>query len=262
MINLVDSDDDDALMFEAPRADRAPQVDPVQASLAGIIAAIPDVLPSYVEELLQAGQTADAIVEKLLGEGGRYPKAEGARGLKRGWAEVEDKKQEEPEKDFLDVKKRSQSDMHYRKRALEQLYFDFNDYATADIKREFKSPEGSYFYAPAWYRLTQLKHDHKLTKISKPRKIKPVEDISIPEFDEEVDWLAARVQKGKEERKQKQREEQAAKDEADRAKALDAKAEKLGTAVECQCCYGSYHPENSSQCFLMHVISAADLICS
>lgn len=121
IINLVDSDDDDAPMFVAPPlAEQAPQppVDPIRDALAGILAAIPDVLPSYVEELLHAGETADAIVDKLLGEGGRYPKAEGVKvPVKRGWAEAEEKK-EEPSIDYMDIKKRDlPTDMHYRKRA-------------------------------------------------------------------------------------------------------------------------------------------------
>lgn len=113
----LDSDDDEILvpaLGSAERAHTSPLLDSAAEALATILSVIPDVLPSHVELLIAAGETADAIVEQLLGEGGTYPKAEGVKGTKRGWAEVE-KVQEE--KDWMNVKQRGASDMHYRKKA-------------------------------------------------------------------------------------------------------------------------------------------------
>lgn len=39
---------------------------------------------------------------------------------------------------------------------LEQLYLDYTEYATSDIKKVFKSPECSFLYAPAWMKLRQV----------------------------------------------------------------------------------------------------------
>lgn len=117
----LDSDDDEILIvIPAPapgspeRAPTSPPLDPAAEALATILSVIPDVLSSHVELLITAGETTDAIVEKLLGDGGKYPKAEDAKGIKRGWAEVE---KVEEQKDWLNVKKRGTSDMHYRKKA-------------------------------------------------------------------------------------------------------------------------------------------------
>ncbi|ORY86653.1 hypothetical protein BCR35DRAFT_277479 [Leucosporidium creatinivorum] len=253
----LDSDDDEVLIAiaapapgSAQRAPTSPPLDPAEAALATIISVIPDVLPSHVEMLIAAGETTDAIVEKLLGEGGKYPKAEDAKGTKRGWAEVE---KVEEQKDWLDVKKRGTSDMHYRKKALEQLYLDYNEYATADIKKVFKSDEASYFYAPGWYKLREIKKAHKLTRINKPRPLKPADpDDRCTEFEQEMLWLADRIDKERKERRQRQKEEHAAEEKLKRATKLDEQAEKDGTAVECQCCFGSYHPENMTSCASSH----------
>lgn len=107
----------------------------------------------------------------------------------------------------------SSADLFCEANRLDQLYIDFNQYATADIKKEFKSPEASYFYAPAWYRLRQVRHsllniapsltstcqlkkENRLTKINKARKVKPIDpmqEMDIPEFDAEVVWLEIRI---------------------------------------------------------------------
>lgn len=54
------------------------------------------------------------------------------------------------------------------------------------------------------------------------------------------------AEKERTERRRRQKEERIAQAEAERMKQLDEQAEKDGTAVECQCCFGNYHDGNMS----------------
>ncbi|CEQ40669.1 SPOSA6832_02302 [Sporobolomyces salmonicolor] len=227
----------------ASRAD-----DPLDDSVATILAIIPDVAPIYVRDLLRMPLyglgNVELVIEALLNDE-QYPKKDEAGGSNanakakgKGKArEVEATPEASEEEDDAEVRRQANvwmdSSMRkplgkvYEDAALAQLYFDFNSISQANLKRLFQS--NSSFYVPTYIAaekaLKQTDAERGFKLMVGNRVVKGKGKVS-GELEKEKQWLAEglvrlRAAEGRAARLAKQLEEEIA----------------SGAYVECGCCF-------------------------
>ncbi|KAK4699853.1 hypothetical protein P7C70_g6400, partial [Phenoliferia sp. Uapishka_3] len=246
-LNIASGSDSDLEFTPIPPSPRArrphspsPFLNAEDRALTAIIAIVPDVLPSYVLDLLRSeefGGNADLVVNALW-SGKEYPKIEvEGKGKKRGKPEEESEK--EKRKDYLDIKWRKVPDVLYKQKAVEQLYNDYDLLPANYIKGIFKSNQ--FLYAPSYIALRAAVKAGEAETISKRRVDKKLkdgeEDVLCPELEVEKNWLRNKILKEREEKKVAKR--------IKRQEEIDGAA---GLLLECGCCFTEYIFEVLVQC--------------
>ncbi|GAA6031635.1 hypothetical protein JCM8097_006559 [Rhodosporidiobolus ruineniae] len=242
-----------AARVPSPPAPAPPvEVDPLDASVSTVCSILPDVLPSYVRDLLQLPMygpgNVELVIEALFEAEGKYPKlgeeeekavggVEG-KGKGKGKEKEVEKTQEERDEETMRKAKmwvekgdRQAGGKNYEEAALAQLYLDFPTIQQNNLKKLFAS--SSSFYTPAYLAAqkavnqTNEERGYKLmagSSRARPAKGKGKTD---EEFERERKWVVEELSAYKSAQRRADAKEKKLQEEID-----------SGAYFECGCCFG------------------------